>query len=69
MDDVQAIRRLKSGDLGGLAILMERYQVKAARAAFLITHDESIAQDVVSSYNENLHGKSLRVSFVNLRHV
>ena len=47
MDDLQAIRRLKQGDLGGLEILMQRYQVKAARTAFLITHDESIAQDVV----------------------
>lgn len=47
MDDTQAIRRLKRGDLGGLEILMSQYQVKAARAAFLITHDESIAQDVV----------------------
>ncbi|GAB1469390.1 sigma-70 family RNA polymerase sigma factor [Chloroflexota bacterium] len=47
MDDTQAIRRLKRGDLGGLEILMEQYQVKAARAAFLITNDESIAQDVV----------------------
>jgi RNA polymerase sigma-70 factor (ECF subfamily) len=47
MDDTQAIRRLKRGDLGGLEILMEQYQVRAARAAFLITHDESVAQDVV----------------------
>ncbi len=47
MDDAQAIRRLKRGDLGGLEILMQQYQVKAARAAFLITHDESVAQDVV----------------------
>jgi RNA polymerase sigma-70 factor (ECF subfamily) len=47
MDDAQAIRRLKRGDLGGLEILMQRYQVKAARAAFLITHDESVAQDAV----------------------
>lgn len=47
MDDTQAIRRLKRGDLGGLEILMQRYQVKAARAAFLIAHDESVAQDVV----------------------
>ncbi len=47
MDDLQAILRMKHGDPGGLEILMERYQVKAARAAFLITHDESIAQDVV----------------------
>lgn len=47
MDDVQVIRRLKRGDVDGLEILMERYQVKAARAAFLVTHDEAIAQDVV----------------------
>ncbi len=47
MDDTRAIRRLKRGDLGGLEILMQQYQVKATRAAFLITHDESIAQDVV----------------------
>ena len=47
MDDTQPIRRLKRGDLGGLEILMQRYQVKAARTAFLITHDESVAQDVV----------------------
>lgn len=47
MDDTQAIRRLKRGDTGGLEILMEKYQVKAARAVFLITQDELIAQDVV----------------------
>jgi len=47
MDDLQAIRRLKHGDLGGLEILMQRYQVKAARVAFLITYDESVAQDIV----------------------
>ena len=47
MDDASAILRLKDGDLGGLEILMEQYQVKATRAAFLITHDESIAQEVV----------------------
>jgi len=47
MDDLEAIRRIKQGDMGGLEALMERYQVKAARAAFLITHDEAIAQDIV----------------------
>lgn len=47
MDDTRAILRLKQGGLDGLEILMEQYQVKAARAAFLITHDEFIAQDVV----------------------
>jgi RNA polymerase sigma-70 factor, ECF subfamily len=47
MDDTHAIRLLKQGDLGGLEILMQHHQVRAARTAFLITHDESIAQDVV----------------------
>jgi RNA polymerase sigma-70 factor (ECF subfamily) len=47
MDEQQAIRRLKRGDLGGLELLMQQYQVRATRAAFLITHDEAIAQDVV----------------------
>jgi RNA polymerase sigma-70 factor (ECF subfamily) len=46
MDDVQAIRRLKRGDIGGLEILIARYQLKAIRTAFLITHDESAAEDV-----------------------
>jgi RNA polymerase sigma-70 factor, ECF subfamily len=47
MDDVQAIHRLKHADIGGLDILVTRYQVKAVRIAFLITHDEPMAEDVV----------------------
>ena len=47
MDDVQAIHRLKHADIGGLDILVTRYQVKAVRTAFLITHDEPMAEDVV----------------------
>lgn len=47
MDEITAIRRLKEGDFGGLEYLMERYQVKAARAAFLITRDIARAEDVV----------------------
>lgn len=47
MDDLQAIRCIKKGDWSGLEVLMERYQVRAVRAAFLILHDESAAQDVV----------------------
>jgi len=43
----QAIRRLKRGDIGGLECLIARYQGKALRTAFLITHDESLAEDVV----------------------
>jgi RNA polymerase sigma-70 factor, ECF subfamily len=47
MDDLEAIRRLKSGDTGGLEILVTRYQRKAVQTAYLITHDEQLAEDVV----------------------
>jgi len=47
MNDQQAIRRLKDGDISGLEFLIARYQAKALRAAFLITHDEPLAEDVV----------------------
>ncbi len=47
MEDLQAIRRLKRGDIGGLECLIARYQGKALRTAFLITHDEPMAEDVV----------------------
>ena len=47
MEDLQAIRRLKRGDIGGLEYLIARYQGKALRTAFLITHDEPLAEDVV----------------------
>ena len=47
MDDLQAIQRLKDGDIGGLETLVMRHQAKAVRSAFLITHDETLAEDVV----------------------
>ena len=47
MDDLQAIQRLKAGDISGLAFLVMRLQAKAVRTAFLITHDETLAEDVV----------------------
>jgi RNA polymerase sigma-70 factor, ECF subfamily len=47
MDEITAIRRLKAGDFSGLEYLMERYQVKAGRAAFLIVRDKARAEDVV----------------------
>lgn len=46
MDDLQAIRRLKAGDIGGLEILVTRYQRQAVQTAYLITHDEQLAEDV-----------------------
>ncbi|HVM71635.1 MAG TPA: sigma-70 family RNA polymerase sigma factor [Anaerolineales bacterium] len=47
MDEQEAIRRLKSGDIGGLEMLVRQYQVRAVRTAFLITHDAAQAEDVV----------------------
>lgn len=57
MDDQQAIQRLKRGDIGGLEILVARYQARAVRAAFLITHDELQAEDVVQEVFVRLYHK------------
>ncbi len=43
----RAITRLKRRDIGGLEILVRRYQVRAVRAAYLITGDQSEAEDIV----------------------
>ena len=48
MDDAEAIRRLKRGDMRGLETLVSRYQVRAVRTAFLVTRDEAMAEDVVA---------------------
>lgn len=47
MDEGQAIRRLKDGDIHGLEFLVTRYQLKAVRTAYLITRDLGLAEDVV----------------------
>ena len=47
MDEQEAIRRLKSGDIGGLEVLVSLYQVRAVRTAFLITRDAAQAEDAV----------------------
>ena len=47
MDEQQAIRQLKNGDIGGLEFLVQRHQVKATRTAYLITRDLGLAEDVV----------------------
>lgn len=47
MDEQRAIQRLKKGDLGGLEFLVDRYQVKAVRTAYLITRDQGLAEEVV----------------------
>ena len=47
MDDMQAIKRLKNGDIGGLELLIAHYQEKAIRTAYLVTSDYASAEDVV----------------------
>ena len=47
MDEQTAVQRLKCGDVSGLEFLVNRYQVKAVRTAYLITHNLAMAEDVV----------------------
>jgi RNA polymerase sigma-70 factor, ECF subfamily len=47
MDEGEAIDRLKRRDISGLEALVRAHQVRAVRAAYLVTHDLAMAQDVV----------------------
>jgi RNA polymerase sigma-70 factor, ECF subfamily len=58
MEDLQAIRRLKGGDIGGLECLIARYQAQALRTAFLITHDEPMAENVVQDVFVQLYRRA-----------
>jgi RNA polymerase sigma-70 factor (ECF subfamily) len=50
MDEEQlAIARLKQGDLSGLEFLVGQYQAHAVQAAYLITRERAIAEDVVQA--------------------
>lgn len=49
MEEQSAIRQLKKGDPSGLEFLVRTYQVKAIRAAYLITRDEELARDIVQA--------------------
>jgi RNA polymerase sigma-70 factor (ECF subfamily) len=49
MEDQIAISSIKQGDLESLEVLVSRYQVRAVRAAYLILHDLSMAEDVVQT--------------------
>lgn len=44
-----AIARLKGGDIGGLAALVEAYQIQAIRTAYLIVRDRPLAEDITQS--------------------
>jgi len=47
MNEQRAIQRLKRGDIRGLELLVDLYQVRAVRVAYLITRDVPLAEDVV----------------------
>lgn len=44
-DERQAIKRLQQGDIGGLELLVRRYQLFAQRAAFGVLGDRYLAED------------------------
>jgi RNA polymerase sigma-70 factor (ECF subfamily) len=49
MEDIDAIKKLKEGDLSGLMHIVERYQVQAVQAAQLILRDRDLAEEVSQS--------------------
>ena len=49
MNDQREMERLSQGDISALGALVRRYQTKSLRAAYLVTHDVALAEDVVSS--------------------
>jgi RNA polymerase sigma-70 factor (ECF subfamily) len=44
-----SIAQLKAGDVGGLAALVETFQVQAVRTAYLIVRDRALAEDITQS--------------------
>jgi RNA polymerase sigma-70 factor (ECF subfamily) len=49
LDERTAISQMQRGDIRGLDVLMRAYQVQAIRAAYLVTHDLPLAEDIVQS--------------------
>ena len=49
MEELQAIARLKQGDLTGLEALVKQYQALAVHTAYLIVADRALAEDIVQS--------------------
>ena len=49
MEDRIAVSLLKQGNLNGLETLVNRYQAKAVQAAYLITNERALAEDVAQS--------------------
>lgn len=49
VDERAAISQMQRGDIGGLELLVRTYQVRAVRAAYLVTHDRALAEDIVQT--------------------
>lgn len=49
MDDRLAISRIKQGDLDALESLVNRYQVQALHAAYLVVYDRGLAEDIAQA--------------------
>lgn len=49
MEEEEAILKLRDGDIQGLEVLVNKYQLKAIRAAYLVMHDRAMAEDIVQS--------------------
>lgn len=49
MDERDAVRRMRAGDVGGLEPLVHAHQQRAVRAAYLVTRDRAQAEDIVQS--------------------
>ncbi len=57
MEEFKIIQRLKNGDIASLEMLVQSYQEKAIRTAYLVTQDKALAQDVVQASFIRLHKK------------
>lgn len=49
MDESKAVAQLKQGDIGGLEELVQLYQIKALDAAYIISRDRALAEDIVQA--------------------
>jgi RNA polymerase sigma-70 factor (ECF subfamily) len=49
MDDRIAVSRIKEGYLDALEFLVNRYQAQAMHAAYLISYDRALAEDIVQT--------------------
>jgi RNA polymerase sigma-70 factor, ECF subfamily len=49
MEEQTALAALRRGDIEGLAEIVRRYQLRAIRAAYLVTRDRTLAEDVAQA--------------------